>query len=509
MEKKRILLDRFKSESVYPFYNDFKKLDFDIKIITFSENNCASLENYEGELLSDFEITRGTFFKDVPWILDSKDLEFFSKYEGLFQVLLSRFAISPAYWACHEMSTHFNLLINFWKHKLINNKIEICFAFYAPHDPSSFALYLVSKFLKIPYIFIDMPIAAQKIRFMSCSYKYRNLLIHAKNNQTPDWVKKNLKNYIFKIKNDFKNSLPPFMFYKPKKIKLSNKIKTAVKDGNFLKKVLDKFKFQLPSHTYFKYNRSLWYEEKATPGLIHRYIEEIKIFKRISKLQLDYKKICSSFKNEVIDTCYIYFAATLMPEGSSIPVTLWNKDIKISILKILSVLPDDWKIVYKINPLQFDKKYLNQFSTFPDWFNSDFYYDLLKTDRVIFVSADTPTKDLVKNSMGVASLNGTVSIEAVMLEKHAIIFAPMWYDKLDGIHLCETQKKLKEAIDYMKNKDLPKPEILNLYFSDSSTFETKNFILNDFSKEDYKVITQKFISSYETFKKLENKKWSV
>jgi hypothetical protein len=507
--KKKILLDRFKGKSVFFFYNNFKESNFDIKIITFSENNCETLKNFDGELLSDFEIARGSFFKDVPWILDNKDLEFFSKYEGLFQVLLSRLAISPAYFASHEMSTHISLLLNFWKYKLISKKIEICFAFYAPHDPSSFSLYLVTKLLKIPYIFIDMPIAAQKIRFMSCSYKYRNLLIHYKKDQTPEWVKKNLKIYAYKIKRDFENSLPPFMFNRLKKKKLLNKIKTALKNGNFLEKFLNKFKLKLPTHIYLKYNRSLWYEEKAIPGLIQRYIEEIKIFRRISKLQRDYEKICLPFKNVVINNCYIYFAAPLSPEGSNIPTALWNKDVKISILKILSVLPDDWKIVYKVNPFQFDKRYIYQFSSFPDWFNSDFYSDLLKTDKVMFVSESTATKDLIKNSMGVASINGTISIEAVMLKKHAIIFAPMWYDKMSGIHLCQTQKKLKQVINFMKNRDVPKPEILNLFFSDSSTFETKDYVQNDFSKKDYKIIIKKFISSYEVFKKLKDKKWSI
>ena len=64
-------------------------------------------------------------------------------------------------------------------------------------------------------------------------------------------------------------------------------------------------------------------------------------------------------------------------------------------------------------------------------------------------------------------------------------------------------------INFMKNRDVPKPEILNLFFSDSSTFETKDYVQNDFSKKDYKIIIKKFISSYEVFKKLKDKKWSI
>jgi len=99
--KKKILLDRFKGKSVFFFYNNFKESNFDIKIITFSENNCETLKNFDGELLSDFEIARGSFFKDVPWILDNKDLEFFSKYshnlyDELCDFALISFKISSA-----------------------------------------------------------------------------------------------------------------------------------------------------------------------------------------------------------------------------------------------------------------------------------------------------------------------------------------------------------------------------------------------------------------------------
>ena len=509
--KKKILLDRFESTTISNFCDDFKKTNYDVRIISYN-GATPSLKNYDGELLNDFEITKGFFFKDVNWVLESEDLEFISKFEGLFHDLLSRFALSPAYWASHEMSVHATSLINFWKYKLVSEKIEVCFAFYAPHDPSSFSLYLASKLLKIPYIFIDSPNIAQKILFMSCSYKHRNLLIRNKTHKSPEWAKKILKDYQQTIKNDFMSLPKPViarkdLIFNKEKI---NKILYAFKNGVLLKKIVSAFfSHKLPSKLFFKYNRSVWSYDKAVPNVIILLLEKIKILRRISRRRKNYIKICSLPENKLNGKSFIYFPAPASPEGSHIPTALWNRHIKLSILKIISVIPNDWKVVYKANPAQFKKNIQGQFTTFPDWFSSEFYSDLLKTRRVSFASIDTPTKELIENSMGVASINGTVSSEAIALGKHAIIFSPMWYDDFEGVHYCKTQLDLKNAISLMENKVIPVPEFSNLHLSSASIFENRDNNRKYFNSEVCSEITKKFILSYEVFKNLDEKKWSI
>ena len=114
--KKRIILDRFRSENVSNFFEEFKNKNFEVQIITFVGETKISLNDYYGELIKDIEVSKG-FFKKTPWVLDTRDLEFLSQHEGLFHDLLSRFALSPSYWASHEMSTHALLLCNYWKFK--------------------------------------------------------------------------------------------------------------------------------------------------------------------------------------------------------------------------------------------------------------------------------------------------------------------------------------------------------------------------------------------------------
>jgi hypothetical protein len=505
MNKKKILLDRFTQSSLSYFCEDFLKLDFDIKIITYINKLETGLKNYSGELLSDSDISRGLFLSEVPWVLSSNDLEFLSQHEGVFHEILSRYTLSVSNWASHEISTHVFSLFNYWKFKLINKKIEVCFAFTAPHDPSSFSLYVVTKLLKIPYIFIDFPIIGQKIRFMSCSYKYRNLLIHNKDNKTPDWAKKILDNHQRDINSDFMNSVPPHNTIKSKPT--INKILSAIKRGNLLKQI---FNLLFPSAgKYFKFNRLEWYSDKAIPNKIIFLFKLYKITRSISRKESDYKKICTPFKKNLIKTCYIYFSAPLSPEGSNIPASLWNRHIKISILKLVNIVPDNWKIVYKANPNQFNRNKKFMASTYPDWFSSNFYNDLSKNNKISFVSTDTPAKDLIDNSMGVASINGSVSIEAIALGKHAIIFSPMWYEEYEGIHLCKNNKDLKKAIDLMKEKDIPKPILSKIHLSCKSVFDGENFIPNDFSKKVYSTISKKFISSYRVFNEIDEKKWSI
>ena len=227
---------------------------------------------------------------------------------------------------------------------------------------------------------------------------------------------------------------------------------------------------------------------------------------RISKRKFEYEKICSSFEKEIKDTNYIYFAAPICPEGSSLPTALWNRHIKITILKLLSVMPDDWKIVYKVSQnsfLNMEEKLLLFLIG-----SSNFYYDLLKNRKSHFSSINTNTKDLIQNSIGVSSINGSVSIEAATLGKHAITFSPMWYDNVDGVHFCSTKKELEYVINLMKIKNIPDPNLINIQLSSESIFES-NLGSNSFTKEMCGTISDKYISSYHIFETLGDQKWSI
>ena len=141
-------------------------------------------------------------------MLSHKDMDFFSKFEGLGIVLISRYNLDQKNFSAEEMSQHFFELINFWIYKLKKERIHACFSHTMPHEPSSFSLYLVSKFLRVPYIFIDVPIIANKYRFLTSSLSNRMILLNGTSKKNNELVYTDLKEYEKIIRNVSKSYIP-------------------------------------------------------------------------------------------------------------------------------------------------------------------------------------------------------------------------------------------------------------------------------------------------------------
>lgn len=467
-------------------------------------------------LLDDFEISRGHFFPETPWCLGSHDLKFYAKHEGLFVNLLSRFTISPSNWSANEMVIHGLNLFNFWKYQLLEKKINICYSFFTPHDPSSFSLYLVCKYLKIPYIFIDNAKIFSKYRHLSCSLENRNLLIQNKFSKTPSWAKDIFDNYSTKIKKNFKSAQPYFVKNKPSDKSMRDrmnyyrlKILKIVKKEKFrsiqiiIKKTFNKLVPQTP--IFFKFNRNFWNSSSANIGRFKFLLIKIKIFLRIKKIRSFYIKNCFKL-NQHKKINYIYFPDHLAPEASLLPMATWNRHSEIALKSIIKVLPKGWKIIYKANPCQFT--FDSPYSSYIDWHSKEYYKLLLKTGKIIFAPINFSTSELIKNSKGVASVCGTASLEAVFSGKNSIIFSSIWFEKLRGIYLCKSQRDLKSAIKKMKIQERPHPQLSKNLFLDQAIFEVTRYKSILFVKKDLKIIAGKFLSAEKIFEKLGPEKWN-
>ena len=84
----------------------------------------------------------------------------------------------------------------------------------------------------------------------------------------------------------------------------------------------------------------------------------------------------------------------------------------------------------------------------------------------------------------------------------------LWYDDLEGVHYCETYDNLKSAVNLMENSNIPEPKIFNAHLSSTSIF-IANTLPHKFSENVYKIIIEKFISSYKLFNDLDDRKWSI
>lgn len=522
-EIKNILLDRFPLNSEKIVKNDLMKKGFCIPFSVITHNEIP--EGYfKDKYFIDRDIAKGKFSSSTPWMLSHKDMDFFSKFEGLGIVLISRYNLDQKNFSAEEMSQHFFELINFWIYKLKKERIHACFSHTMPHEPSSFSLYLVSKFLRVPYIFIDVPIIANKYRFLTSSLSNRMILLNGTSKKNNELVYTDLKEYEKIIRNVSKSYIPlPLTNPNNKKIvkKLQDLITMSFKifKSNglkemlryiFLKKIpiMSPFFFpisykKISANTFFKVKRGSWANElnDFNPFSYKLFLFKLRI-KNFFKKRAYKKKILRNFDN----LKFIYFASPAQPEATSLPAALNGRNIVLALKKLREVFPNDIKILYKENPMMFSLR--NPYISGASW-NNEFYYDeILQIKNLHLVDTEVDTFDLIDKSIGVACINGTVSVEAIIRGKNVITFGSNWYDDLEGI-FPENKKNISDALYAMLNNLIPsyKFESLNLN-SDLLVSFTKRIIL-EFEDNSIKKLSEKFLNALEVFSSLGDEKWKV
>ena len=118
--------------------------------------------------------------------------------------------------------------------------------------------------------------------------------------------------------------------------------------------------------------------------------------------------------------------------------------------------------------------------------------------KIKFCSVDTPTFDLLDNSIGTASINGTVGIESICRSKRTMIFSPTWYQKFHGVDLIKSQEDITFSIDKMMTaQPFHTPTCFPMNFNPDVLFSYNNYIACDFEDSLLSDIASKFILAYQ------------
>ena len=123
---------------------------------------------------------------------------------------------------------------------------------------------------------------------------------------------------------------------------------------------------------------------------------------------------------------YIYYSLHMEPEASTIVRTTFANQLVI--IKTLSQsLPKGWMLYVKEHPHQFSK--LNNFERYYylssiEKFKTKRYYDeIVKLPNVKLLSIKQNSQDVIKYSQAIATINGTVAIEAISMQKAILMFS--------------------------------------------------------------------------------------
>ena len=111
-------------------------------------------------------------------------------------------------------------------------------------------------------------------------------------------------------------------------------------------------------------------------------------------------------------------------------------------------LPKDYVLYVKENPRQFDlypqvnKSYLR---------NKNFYNSINKIPNTFLIDTFFDSKELILKSQAVATITGTIGIEAIKLNKPTIYFGDTWFSLHKNSIKVNDDSSCKDAYDIIKN----------------------------------------------------------
>jgi hypothetical protein len=188
------------------------------------------------------------------------------------------------------------------------------------------------------------------------------------------------------------------------------------------------------------------------------------------KLSSNYDKNCD----------FVYLPLHINPEASTLPVAREYRDQLFFLQKIRTIIPDNIPIIVKEHPSYMSN---NKFIKPPigRYRSKNFYAKILNTPNTIMLSSRVSSKELIKNSAIVASVNGSVVIEAFILNKLVLIGANSLYNYFPNtllIHNIAKNQNL-DKLDFERNQKVKK---MKNGFEDhikSKIITTKNGIIEN------------------------------
>jgi len=154
-------------------------------------------------------------------------------------------------------------------------------------------------------------------------------------------------------------------------------------------------------------------------------------------------------KSPDLKQSYIYVALHYQPEKTTSP----EGDIYVDQLLMISMLsllvPDGWKVYVKEHISQFSDKFFGEQGR-----NRDFYLQVSRIKNVQFIKSDFGSFDLIDHAKAVATVTGSVGLEAVIRSKPVLCFGDAWYQLCHGVFNIKNNQDLKEAMALIQNNYL-------------------------------------------------------
>ncbi|WP_460193314.1 capsular polysaccharide export protein, LipB/KpsS family [Thermosynechococcus sp. FA-CM-4201] len=338
-----------------------------------------------------------------------------------------------------EAKEHYYQHLKFWSWYLKNKKINL-FIGVVPHETYYSVIYYLCKLMSIKTILFHPLSISNSFTLM---YDWR----------APDYrvsilTQEYLKKSTIKSVNTWSSEFADF---------INNQ--TLCTSPIYMKQTFEKIK----SNKLLDFLIYLNYKSKLNMQLANLILKGLLIFmyecnkvdkihiNRIGSLvfELYYENLCTVLdKNHLGTEPYIYISLHYQPECTTLPLGDFFENQKIMIEWLAHSRPQDVWLYIREHPSQ---TYTVNTSRYR---HPSFYNDILKIPRVRLVSRRCSSFDLIKNSLCVSTITGTVTLESLYHEKPVLFFGYHVYQYAPGVFPVRSLSDCSSALKKIYNQEI-------------------------------------------------------
>lgn len=143
------------------------------------------------------------------------------------------------------------------------------------------------------------------------------------------------------------------------------------------------------------------------------------------------------------------------PERTSLPEgNLWCQQWIVA-KTISDALPSGWKLRVKEHPSSMMGDFISGYRS------PQFYRELAQLKNVELVPLDSDTFDLIDASAGIATITGTVGVQALIRGKPVLAFGVPSYSQAEGVTTISDVTDLRRAVEKIASSSTPSPPTRN------------------------------------------------
>ena len=351
-----------------------------------------------------------------------------------------------------ERESYFLNLVKRWSYVIDEYKPDVVISAVNPHRVFDYVLYILCRYKGIKFISFQFSIYEAGRIFPLLYFSEPD----AMEKLLREDYEKNLKNTYSHddLTDDFQRELvrlnATYDEAKPFYMKAHDVDDVKNKKMTFLFKRFMKAHHVFGKHGIFRegqtstiYKNSKYDIENTRFSIWDWYKERKEALKYSKELHAYYNQIASAVS---LDKKYIIYFLHYQPEETTSPNGGIFANQSLCIETLLKNTPEDVYIYIKEHPNQFMSHMQGHTKRI-----KRFYDDLIKNPRVKFVPLKMDSFTLIKNSIAVSTVTGSVGWESVVRKKPVIIFGVIWYECMRGVLRVKDDESASKIYDFINN----------------------------------------------------------